>query len=141
MTAEIQHELKIKALPERVFEALTTAQGLMSWHSAHVEAVGAGGQVWRFAHTGGPTFRWQVIEHSAPHSVTWRCLEGPGDSVGTTVSFRLSKADDGRTLTELAHAGWPGTHGNFRKCNTYWGALLHHLRQYVETGAPCPVFA
>jgi hypothetical protein len=26
------------------------------------------------------------------------------------------------------------------KCNTYWGVLLHHLRQYVETGTPRPAF-
>jgi uncharacterized protein YndB with AHSA1/START domain len=136
--AEIHHELKIKAHPERVFEALTTAQGLRSWHSAHVEAEGAPGPVWRFVHTDRPTFRWQVTECSAPLAVAWRCLEGPGDSVGTVVSFHLSKTDEGRTLVELAHAGWPGTHGNFRKCNTYWGVLLHHLRQYVETGTPDP---
>ena len=138
--AEIHHELKIQAAPERVFEALTTAQGLRGWHSAEVEGDGAPGHTWRFVHTGRPTFRWQVTACSAPTQVAWRCEEGPGDSVGTSVSFRLSKADDARTLVELVHTGWPGTHGNFRKCNTYWGVLLHHLRQYVETGTPRPAF-
>ena len=38
------------------------------------------------------------------------------------------------------HAGWPGTHGNFRKCNTTWGVLLHHLRDYVETGDAATAF-
>jgi uncharacterized protein YndB with AHSA1/START domain len=138
--AEIHHEMKINASPERIFEVLTTAQGLKSWHSARVEAEGVPGRGWRFLHTGRPTFRWQVAESAAPTRVTWRCIEGPGDSAGTTVSFRLSKAEEGRTLVELAHTGWPGTHGNFRKCNAYWGVLLHHLRQYAETGAPCPAF-
>ena len=137
----IDHELKIRATPERVFEAFTTAQGLKSWHSAHVEGDGAPGHAWRFRFTGRPTFRWEVTECSPPTLVAWRCVEGPGDSVGTSVTFRLSRVDEGRTLVELTHAGWPGTHGNFRKCNTYWGVLLHHLQQYVETGAPCPTFA
>jgi uncharacterized protein YndB with AHSA1/START domain len=138
--AEIHHELKINAPRERIFEALTTEQGLKSWHSAQVDSDEALGHAWRFVHTGRPTFRWQVAECSAPTHLVWRCVEGPGDSVGTTVSFRLSKADDGRTLLELAHAGWPGAAGNYRKCNTYWGVLLHHLRQYAETGTPRPAF-
>src|SRR5262245_47742454 len=138
--AEIHHEMKIKAPPDQVYEALTTARGLKSWHSARVEGDGAPGHAWRFVHTGRPTFEWQVAECSAPTHVVWRCTEGPGDSVGTSVAFRLAQADDGRTLVELVHAGWPGAHANFRKCNTYWGVLLHHLRQYVEEGTPRPAF-
>ena len=55
-------------------------------------------------------------------------------------AFTLTKTDDDRTLLEHVHAGWPGTHGNFRKCNTTWGVLLHHLRDYAETGNPAPAF-
>jgi len=137
---DIPHELKIRARQERIFEALTTAQGLKSWYSAHVEGDGALGHPWRFVFTRRPTFRWEVTELLAPTHIAWRCVEGPGDSVGTTVTFHLSEADEGRTLVELAHTGWPGTGGNYRKCNTYWGVLLHHLRQYVEKGVPSPAF-
>ena len=138
--AEIHHELKMKASPERIFAALTTAEGLKSWHSAHVEGDGAPGHIWRFEFTGRPTFCWEVTESAAPTHVAWRCVEGPGDSVGTSVTFHLSRAGEDRTLVELAHTGWPGTHGNYRKCNTYWGVLLHHLKQYTETGVPGPAF-
>jgi hypothetical protein len=44
----------------------------------------------------------------------------------------------GRTLIEFAHRGWPHTDGNFRKCNTQWAILLHHLRDFVETGKAAP---
>ena len=60
--------------------------------------------------------------------------------MGTTATFTLTRTDDDRTLRRLQHAGWPGTHGNFRKCNTTWGVLLHHLRDYVETGDAAPAF-
>jgi hypothetical protein len=56
------------------------------------------------------------------------------------VIFELSPADHGRTLVECTHAGWPGTHGNYRKCNTLWGVLLHHLKRYAETGTAMPAF-
>jgi uncharacterized protein YndB with AHSA1/START domain len=137
---EILHEIKVQAAPDSVFAALTTADGLRAWYSAHVEGDGKPGDTWRFQFTERPTFRWEVTESAAPTRVAWRCVEGPGDSVGTEVEVVLSQADKGRTLVELAHSGWPGTHGNYRKCNTYWGVLLHHLKQYVETGVAAPAF-
>jgi uncharacterized protein YndB with AHSA1/START domain len=137
---EIEHEIKINETPQKVFAALTTADGLKSWYSAHVEGDGTPGHEWRFQFTERPTFRWEVTESTAPTRVAWRCTEGPGDSVGTEVAVQLSPADPGRTLVELAHSGWPGTDGNYRKCNTYWGVLLYHLKQYAETGVARPAF-
>jgi uncharacterized protein YndB with AHSA1/START domain len=67
--AEIHHEIKIKASSERIFGALTTAEGLKSWHSAHVEGDGATGHAWRFEFTGRPTFRWEITESAAPTRV------------------------------------------------------------------------
>jgi uncharacterized protein YndB with AHSA1/START domain len=138
--AEINHEIKIKAAPDRVFAALTTVEGLKSWHSAHVEGHVSVGRVLKFVHSGKPTFRWEITELDAPKRVAWQCVEGPGDSVGTRAIFELSPTDDGRTLVECAHMGWPGTHGNYRKCNTLWGILLHHLKQYAETDKAAPAF-
>jgi uncharacterized protein YndB with AHSA1/START domain len=138
---DIQHEIKIQATPERVFQALARVEDLRAWHSAQVQGSGGVGGVLTFEHTGGPTFHWEVAESVPQKRVAWKCTAGPGDSVGTTVSFDLAPTADGRTLVELAHKGWPGTHGNYRKCNTYWGVLLHHLKQYLETGACRPAFA
>jgi uncharacterized protein YndB with AHSA1/START domain len=139
--ADIHHEIKIRSTPDEVFRALTTTDGLKSWHTAHVEGDGSVGNVWKLEFTGRPTFLWEVTEHIPPKRVAWKCVEGPGDSGRTSASFDLSSMEDGRTLVEFVHSGWPGTHGNYRKCNTYWGILLHHLKQYVETGASSPFFS
>lgn len=138
---EINHEIKIKAAPEKVFSALTTADGLKGWYSAQVEGDGTPGHTWRFRFTERPTFLWEVTESTAPTRVVWRCVEGPGDATGTDVTIQLSQSEPGRTLVDFAHKGWPGTHGNYRKCNTHWGVLLHHLKQYVETGVASPAFS
>ncbi len=135
--SEINHEIKTNATQAKVYEALSTVQGLKSWYSGKAEG---DGKAWRFAHADHPVFRFEVSQALPPNAVEWRCIEGPNDSAGTTVSFRLSPAAKGRTLIELAHKGWPGTHGNFKKCNTYWGVLLHHLKKYVETGVAGPAF-
>jgi uncharacterized protein YndB with AHSA1/START domain len=137
---EIDHELKIDATPEGVFAALTTLEGVKGWHTPTAAGSGEVGSEWVFSFADHPEFGWEVITSDAPNKVEWRCTRGPGDSVDTLATFTLVKIADDRTLVELQHAGWPGTHGNFRKCNTTWGVLLHHLRDYVETGAAAPAF-
>ena len=138
--ADIAHEVKIKAAKDRVFAALATLDGLKSWHTARTEGSAGVGGILQFESAGNPKFRWEISRADAPSHLEWRCVEGPGDSVGTLVRFDLSDTTDGRTLVELAHSGWPGTHGNYRKCNTLWGVLLGHLRMYVETGRRQPAF-
>jgi uncharacterized protein YndB with AHSA1/START domain len=139
--AEIMHEIKIAGSPEAVFGALTTPDGIKSWQTPDVEGTGAVGSEWVFRFTGRPEFHWRVVASESCRRVEWKCTAGPGDSVGTTATFDISPIDDGRTLLELAHSGWPGTHGNFRKCNTYWGVLLHHIKQFVETATPATAFS
>ena len=137
---DISHEIKIKAASDRIFAALTMVDELKAWHSAHVTGQGQVGGVLHIEGSGKPGFDWKVTELSPPKRVGWVCTAGPGDSVGSTVLFELSTVDQGRTLVECTHAGWPGTHGNYRKCNTLWGVLLHHLKQYVEAGKAAPAF-
>lgn len=137
---DIHHEIKISAPPGRVFEALSTRAGVAGWHTPSASGTGEPGTEWRFAFADGPEFDWAIETSDAPRLVRWRCTRGPGDSIDTTATFTLSATDDGRTLVEHVHAGWPGTHGNYRKCNTLWGVLLHHLRTYAETGDAAPAF-
>jgi uncharacterized protein YndB with AHSA1/START domain len=136
---EIDHEIKVDATPERVFAALTTLQGVKGWHTPTASGTGEVGGEWVFGFADHPEFAWEVVTSDPPNSIVWRCTRGPGDSVGTTATFAVTPSG-ARTLVELQHAGWPGTHGNFRKCNTTWGVLLHHLRDYVETGDAAPAF-
>lgn len=136
----IEHEIKIEASPEAVFTALSTKDGIAAWQTPHIEGDGSVGSEWRFLFEGRPEFGWRVLTSSVPHTVEWECTAGPGDSVGTKARFEISSTDDGRAHLALTHTGWPGTHGNFRKCNTIWGVLLHHLKQAVETEQPAPAF-
>jgi uncharacterized protein YndB with AHSA1/START domain len=138
--ADITHEIRIAATPEHVFRALTTAVELSNWYTAGVAGTGATGSEWHFHFTGRPDFRWRIVAAEPARRVAWQCVAGPGDAAGTTVDYEIAATDDGRTLVTCTHAGWPHTEGNFRKCNTIWGGLLHHLKDYVETGVPRPTF-
>jgi hypothetical protein len=129
--ADILHALKVSGSADQIREALRSREALQAWHGC--EVTGGDGE-WRFAFEDGPTFRWQVVDRPGGDVVAWRCLEGPGDSVGTEAKFALSPSEKGRTLVELSHEGWPHRGGKYRECNTRWAVLLHQLRQHVEQG-------
>jgi uncharacterized protein YndB with AHSA1/START domain len=126
--AEIEHEIKIVASSEQVQKALTHHDSLSRWHKAKVE--GTNDEI-ELSYPNGIVFRWRVLS-SSPQKVIWHCLKGPGDSVGTEAHFKITSISPARTLVELTHRGWPSTYGNFRKCNTLWGGLLHRLKDEVE---------
>jgi uncharacterized protein YndB with AHSA1/START domain len=134
----IDHEIKIRAPQTTVFAALTSVEDLQGWHTSRVDGnADVGGII--AMHT-EPEFEWRVVKADKPNHVEWECVKGPGNSVGTRARFSISTTADGRTFVELSHAGWIDTGGNYRKCNTRWGVLLHHLRKYTETGKRDPVF-
>lgn len=135
---EIHHEIKISAPQEKVYEAVSQLKGLRAWYAAQMEGSPPQGS-FTFKATGKPRFHWQVVENS-PKKIVWKCLEGPGDAAKTQVVYQFSQTADGRTLVEFSHVDWPGAKGNYRKCNTIWGILLHHLKKYVETQKVEPVF-
>ncbi|MBU6329830.1 MAG: SRPBCC domain-containing protein [Acidobacteria bacterium] len=136
----LDHELSINASPQRVYRALTTPDGLRGWFSTGSEGSGAPGTNWDMAFAGSSTrFIWEITTSTPDTTVAWRCLEGPGDSPGTSVTFDLDQRNGG-TLLRFSHSGWPHTEGNFVRCNTLWGGLLHRLADFAETDRPSPLY-
>ena len=135
--AKINHEIKINAPIEKVRKAITTLQDLRSWHTLSMEGDIKLHGILISKAKNQPTFHWKIM---SLEPIIWECIEGPGDSVGTKAIFNLSETTDGRVLVEFSHTEWPDQHGNYRKCNTLWGILLHHLKNYAETGVAMPAF-
>ncbi|MDE1175927.1 MAG: SRPBCC domain-containing protein [Edaphobacter sp.] len=135
--ADIDHEIKINAAPEAIYQALTNASELAKWHTASTNGKG---ETFTTHPNDGPSFEWKVLEPDR-QSIEWQCIGGPGHSVGTIARFKLSPGDGGRTLVELSHSGWHDTTENFRKCNTLWAILLFHLKKYLEAGEAGPAFS
>jgi uncharacterized protein YndB with AHSA1/START domain len=137
-TTKIQHEIALRAGAKKIYEALTTRQGLLGWNTSHVSGDGTVGSEWILSYGGDPDFAWR-IDRADAGKVVWTCTRGPGDSVGTTVEYTVQPAEGGRTCVFLTHDGWPHPEGNFTKCNTLWGGLLHHLKDFVESGKAAPL--
>ncbi|MFC3908125.1 SRPBCC family protein [Legionella dresdenensis] len=138
--AMIEHEITINAPAEKIYKALSSLDGLRSWHTAVIEGEHKLNHNLTLKGKDKPIFVWKVTDLDPNHRLEWECVQGPGDSVGTKVAYSISKTKDGRALVECSHTDWPHTQGNYKKCNTLWGILLHHLKNYVETDVSMPAF-
>lgn len=135
--AHLKHEITIKSDLNSVLLALTTQKGLKGWHTGQVDGSGEVGNQWVMHFEGKPDFVWN-IDSSTTNIVSWTCDSGPGSSRGTKAEYKLIDLADGRTKVELVHSGWDENEANYAKCNTLWGALMHSLKDYVESTRSVP---
>jgi len=76
--ADIRHRVGINAPAERVFEALTTTDGLARWWTTTVDGASEAGDRLRFYFGQAKPGATMQVEKLAPRElVQWRCVEGP----------------------------------------------------------------
>jgi uncharacterized protein YndB with AHSA1/START domain len=134
---DILHRIGVEASsPEKVYDALTTLDGLSGWWAQDTSGeTGTGGVIkFRFGPGG---FDMKVAELDPGRLVRWEVVEGPAEWVGTRVSFELSQAGD-FTIVLFEHRGWAEPVEFMYHCSTKWATFLLSLKQLVETGAGAP---
>ncbi|HWG84417.1 MAG TPA: SRPBCC domain-containing protein [Deinococcales bacterium] len=138
---EIRHAVLVRASPERVYQALATAEGLDGWFTsgAAVDAR-AGGSI---------TFRWRdwgpdringedggpVLEAEPGRRFVFQwCPDKNGEP--TTVEVDFQPVPEG-TIVRLREHGYAETESGRRRaleCAAGWGEALTLLKFYVEHG-------
>jgi len=137
---DILHRVGVKtATPEKVYDALTTVEGLAGWWTDDTSGTADVGGVleFRFPPVGG--FDMEVVQLEPRERVVWRVVDGPEEWVGTTIDWRLHQTGD-YTVVLFAHQGWQEPVEFMHHCSTKWGTFLMSLKSLVETGqgAPAP---
>jgi hypothetical protein len=135
----LKHEIIVAADADQVRSALSSAEGLRGWNTPLVDGTGDLGTEWILKYPNRPDFAWR-IDLDDPEEILWTCTKGPGDAVGTTALYQIELLGTGKVRLRVTHGGWPHDEANFTKCNTLWGALLDHLREYVQSGKAEPAF-
>ena len=136
--ADIRHRVGIAVPPERVYQALATVDGLTGWWTRDVRGeTEPGGKLEFFF--GGPesATMMEVTDLVPDRRVAWRCVQGPDEWVGTTVTFDL-KYSDGETALLFTHADWRDPVEFMHHCSTKWAYFLLGLRAGLEGGAATP---
>lgn len=150
----IYHEVFISAAAEKIYNAITTQEGLRAWWTPGAETSGELNSIARF-YFGPAYFKEMKIAVLQPaHQVEWHCIAGAGEWIGTNISFTLSFADKQNlqhlhpeikgqldqdesnegTLLSLTHKDWAAYTPMFAECNYTWAQFLRSLKLYCETG-------
>lgn len=137
--AKLSHRINVRADSDRVYQALMTAGGLEGWFTPHVEGGMGEGQEAEMSFPGKEGFRWRFSQLKPGAHARWDCLTGPGAAPGTAVIYTLT-TEDGRTVVQCDHEGWPEEHDALATCNTLWGVLMGRLKEFSETGKANPLF-
>lgn len=136
-TKSIYHRLLIETPVEKVYEALTTQQGLSGWWTPDTIAEAEVGSILRFGF-GPDYFKNMKVTELKPYSlVQWECIHGFEDWIGTTLTFELEPHQKGCILL-FHHDGWKSYTREFASCSFDWALFFRSLKFLCEKGKGFP---
>ena len=143
MSIDLRHCSEITAAAERLYEAITTPEGIRSWWTTDVAMEDhAGGKAVFGFENHAVSFEMRIVELVAPSLVRWRCDAGTSKEwIGTTQEFGLEPQPGGKVILKFSHRGWKPDSQYAYSCNTTWGHLFVLLKNYAERGEEKPYFA
>jgi len=132
MTFDIVHSVDIETTPDRLYEAITTQQGLAGWWTPQVKAEPTVGALNEF-HFEGTTLKFRVNTLESARHVGWSSVQVPADWEGTQVLFDILPQDDTITL-RFSHIGFASPGGSFGVTSYSWAQYLRSIKLLLETG-------
>lgn len=135
---DICHRIGFEATPEEVYDAFATIDGITTWWTPEIEGDSRVGRTLGFGFgRPEPSAVMEVVELTPGERVRWRCVQGPAEWVGTTVSFDLTTTD-GETVLQFKHAGWSEQVEFMAHCSATWASYLLGLKSGLEGGKAKP---
>jgi uncharacterized protein YndB with AHSA1/START domain len=134
---DILHRIGVEHVaPERVYDALTTLDGLAGWWAEKTTGSTDVGGVIEFRFRPGG-FDMKVIDVEPGRHVRWEVVAGPEEWIGTHVHWDLKQEGD-FTVVLFKHEGWAEPVEFMNHCSTKWATFLLSLKQLLETGEGAP---
>ena len=132
--AEIRHRIGIAAPRERVYEALSTVEGLSSWWSTTEGDPEVGGTLRFFFGQPEPAAIMDIVDLKPTEQVRWRCVGGIDEWIGTSLTFDLSDLGD-ETVLRFAQTDVRDPMPEFMEnCSTKWAVHLLGIKSWLEGG-------
>ena len=134
----------IQAAPERLYQAVSTAEGIRGWWS---DKTTQQGNLITVDFWTDLTQTLELEELDPGKHATWHWLtqhfvvEGTDQTdewVGTRVVFEIEPTGDGGSKLVLTHQGLTPQLVCFDSCSVGWDGALESLRAYLEQGAGTP---
>ncbi|UTW67577.1 SRPBCC domain-containing protein [bacterium SCSIO 12643] len=133
----LYHTFHIDSTFEKVFESLTTIDGLSGWWTKTTsgDANLNGTVFFKFAEYA--TFEMKVVQVQENLMVVWKSVSGNPDWEGTHIAFKLSE-NDNKVMVQFTHGAFSDDYSALGNINFSWGRYLESLRNYCEKGVGAP---
>lgn len=133
----IKHQLTIESTVEKVFEALTTIEGLSGWWT--VDTIGSCelGDALYFTFGEYAIFEFQVALLDTNKLVSWKFVGGNPEWDKTYITFLLEDKG-GKVDFNFVHEDFEDDYEGFSRINDTWEIYLNSLKDYCETGVGQP---
>jgi uncharacterized protein YndB with AHSA1/START domain len=138
--AEIKHLFHISTPRVKVYEAISTVNGLAGWWTKQTTGKSETGEVLEFRFGSQWLNKMKVINMVPNTSVTWECIEAAPEWIGTKITFMLDD-NEGKTRIRFSHSSWKELSDFYAQCNFSWARYLESLRNLCEKGQGAPFSA
>lgn len=135
--ASIKHYLRIKALPEKVYSALTTSEGLKGWWTLNANVERRVGGIAEFIFGERYHNKMEITKLDQNRKVGWKCIQGDKEWIDTTFEFDIEGKEED-TILRFSHSKWREETDFFASCNYQWGYYMRSLANYCERGEGTP---
>jgi len=141
MAGPLMHLVTIDADGDKIYDALSTTNGLASFWTADSHADPKVGSTARFGFH-GPVLEMKVDELKPGKRVRWSTVGGFPEWKGTFVEWDIKPGKGGAHDVLFNHAGWPVElpAEKLASVNYTWGRVVGRLKDYAESGKPDPYF-
>jgi uncharacterized protein YndB with AHSA1/START domain len=134
--AEIRINVVIKAISEKIYNAVTTQEGLASWWAKQTTAKPEVGFVNLFIF-GKFRNEMKVTKLTPNKKVEWKCINSIDEWIDTNISFDLEEKE-GSTILRFTHGGWRAATDTLAGCTYDWALFIKSLKSLCETGTGTP---
>jgi uncharacterized protein YndB with AHSA1/START domain len=135
--ADILHKLEIKAPRDRVYQALSTQDGLAHWWTHDTKAEPKVGSIAEFTFQKKFVQKMRIDDLQPGKRVAWTAVEGTDEWQGTKITFDLSE-ENGETVVRFGHRGWREASDFLAHCSYRWAYFLRSLKLYLQEGTGTP---
>ena len=136
---DIKHRVVVRAPLANVYTAIATKEGLSNWWTRDgVRGESSIGSQLEFYFDGPePAAVMRVKQLDERGHVSWGCVAGADEWIGTSLNFDL-RSGDGETVVMFAHADWREPGEFMAHCSARWAYFMLSAKRLVETGAGTP---
>jgi uncharacterized protein YndB with AHSA1/START domain len=138
MASKIEHNIAINTTANRVYEALTTQQGLAGWYTPATKAEPRIGGMNEFTFGSYGALRFRVENLDPNRHVDWVGVDCPPEWKDTHVSFDIEPGSKGSVNFTFSHTGLPAEYSDLACFNYLWGQYVRSIKLWCETGTGEP---